>query len=71
MIRTTAVIFLAGLSLCACSTPPQSQAISPNLDSGITASNGGGTRALGNTNSQQITPGGTVSGNNNSVGRAY
>ena len=71
MVRKAAFIILASIGLCACSTPPQSQAISPNLDSGVTASNGGGTRALGNTNSQQITPGGSVTGNNSSTGRAY
>ena len=71
MARTYAFILLAGVGLAACSTPPQGQALSPNLDSGVTSSNGGGTRTLGNTNSQSIGPGGSGTSNNSATGRAY
>jgi hypothetical protein len=46
MIRITAVL-LAGL-LAACSDIWPDTTVSPRLDSGITSSNGGGARALGN-----------------------
>ncbi len=72
MIRQTALFLGLGLALCACgASNPQRPAISPNLDSGVTSSNGGGTRTLGNTNSTTIGPNGGTSSNNNSAGRAY
>lgn len=71
MIRQTAIFLGLGLALAACGNSPQRPAISPALDSGVTSSNGGGTRTLGNTNSTTLGPNGATSGNNNSTGRAY
>ncbi len=55
MFRTIATTVALGLAVCACNaqggvTDPKvgSGVASPTLDSGITSSNGGGTRALGN-----------------------
>ena len=56
MLRTIITTVALGLAACACN--PQGGAadprvgkgvVSPSLDSGITSSNGGGARALGNT----------------------
>ncbi len=46
MIRFTAIL-LAGL-LAACADVRPDTVVSPQLDSGVTSSNGGGARALGN-----------------------
>ena len=49
MVRSVLIAgFTAVLSACAPAMAPQSTA-SPALDSGITASSGGGTQTLGNT----------------------
>ncbi len=53
MTRITAV-FLAGL-LAACSDIRPDTTVSPRLDSGITSSNGGGARALGNGTGASVT----------------
>lgn len=53
MIRITAVL-LAGL-LAACSDIRPDTTVSPRLDSGITSSNGGGARALGNQPGASVT----------------
>ena len=73
MTRSTAMILGFGLALSACSSNggPQRPAIDPALNSGVTSSNGGGTRDLGNTNSTTIGPNGATRSNNNSAGRAY
>jgi len=70
MIRTIAATVALGLAVCACGE--QRPAISPRLDSGVTSSNGGGTRALGN--SPNISIGGTGAAqppSSNSRGPAY
>lgn len=46
MLRTIATTILLGSAVCACGQPRP--AISPSLETGITSSNGGGARALGN-----------------------
>ena len=72
MIRVSAFSLGLGLALCGCgANNPQHPVISPALDSGVTSSNGGGTRTLGNTNSTAIGPNGGTPSNNNSAGRAY
>ena len=70
MVRTIATIVALGLAVCACSQ--QHSAIDPRLDSGVTESNGGGTRALGNN--PNIGLGGTGAAqpaSSNSRGSAY
>lgn len=56
MLRTIATTVALGLAVCACNpqggvTDPRvgRGVASPSLDSGVTSSNGGGARALGNT----------------------
>ena len=46
MPRTVAILLAAFLAACANARPDP--VVSPQLDSGITSSNGGGTRTLGN-----------------------
>ncbi len=53
MIRITAVLFASLLAACSAIRPDT--AVSPQLDSGITSSNGGGTRALGNQPGASVT----------------
>jgi hypothetical protein len=55
MFRTIVTTVALGLAVCACNAqggiidPKVGQGVaSPSLDSGVTSSNGGGTRALGN-----------------------
>ena len=55
MFRTIATTVALGLAVCACNsqggiTDPRvgGGVSSPSLDSGVTSSNGGGTRSLGN-----------------------
>ncbi len=70
MLRTIVPTVALGLVVCACG--PQRSAIDPKLDSGVTESNGGGTRALGN--SPNISLGGTGAAqppSSNSRGPAY
>ncbi len=70
MIRAIFTTAVLGLAVCACG--PQRPAIDPALDSGITSSNGGGTRALGNN--PGVSVGGGVATNPgipNSRGPAY
>ena len=79
MLRSIATVIALGLAVCACNpqggvTDPRvgSGVVSPSLDSGITSSNGGGARALGNT--PGINLGGanaTQTGAPNSRGTAY
>ena len=71
MFRTVATTVALGLAVCACNaqggtTDPKvgKGAISPSLDSGVSSSNGGGARAVGNT------PGISVGGNGATVTRA-
>lgn len=52
MFRTIATTVLLGLAVCACGQ--DRPLISPKLDSGITSSNGGGVRALGNQPSVNV-----------------
>ena len=49
-----AVLILSGL-LAACSDVRPSPLVSPQLDSGVTSSNGGGTRTLGNNPNVGVT----------------
>ena len=53
-MRTLTAILTIFL-LAACSGATRDTTVSPNLESGITSSNGGGQRALGNTNSMGVT----------------
>lgn len=46
---------LLALGLAACANEKPNTVVSPQLDSGITSSNGGGTRALGNQPNVGIT----------------
>ena len=47
---------LACLALAACTSADHPQGrVSPNLDSGITSDNGGGSRALNNNNNMGVT----------------
>ena len=71
MIRTTIVTIALGCALAGCGQVRQDTPISPALDSGVTSSNGGGTRTLGNVNSTTLGPNGGQTGSNNSQGRAY
>ncbi len=78
MLRTIATTVALGLTLCACNpqggiTDPRvgSGVVSPSLDSGVTSSNGGGTRALGNTPGISVGGGATQSGAPNGRGTAY
>ena len=73
MIRSTVITIALGLGLCACGQTRPDSPISPNLDSGVTSSNGGGTRTLNNTNSTTVSPGGggLNRSNNNTQGRSY
>lgn len=69
MMRALATTIALGLAVCACG--PQRPAIDPRLDSGVTSSNGGGQRALGNLNQIDIGPNGARTGPSNQAGRAY
>ncbi len=53
-MRTT-IILLTACVLAACSADRPDTTVSPKLDSGITSSNGGGQRMLGNTNNMGVT----------------
>ncbi len=53
MVRITAIL-LAGL-LTACAHVQPNTVVSPQLDSGVRSSNGGGARALGNQPSVGVT----------------
>ncbi len=46
MVRITAILLVALVAACADIRPDTT--VSPNLDSGVTSSNGGGARALNN-----------------------
>lgn len=68
------VLAAACASLAACSNPNERSGTvaSPRLDSGITSSNGGGTRALGDTPGINIGPNGSQqTGAPNQKGTAY
>ena len=70
MLRTIVTTVALGLAVCACG--PQRSAIDPKLDSGVSSSNGGGTRALGNN--PNVGLGGTGASqpaSSNSRGAAY
>ncbi len=70
MIRAIFTTAVLGLAVCACG--PQRPAIDPALDSGVTSSNGGGTRALGNNPGVSVGSGvATNPGIPNSRGPAY
>jgi hypothetical protein len=70
MIRTIAATVALGLVVCACG--PQRPAIDPQLESGITSSNGGGTRELGNIPNVAIGPNGEAQTQSpNTRGPAY
>jgi hypothetical protein len=55
MYRILPVLLALGLAACADARPDP--VASPQLDSGITSSNGGGTRALGNQPNIGVTTG--------------
>lgn len=55
MRRILPVLLALGLAACADAKPDK--VVSPRLDSGITSSNGGGTRALGNQPNVGVTTG--------------
>ena len=68
------VLVAAGACLAACNKLNEhpGTVVSPQLDSGITSSNGGGARALGNTPGINIGPNGTMkTGAPNQKGTAY
>ena len=79
MLRTIITTAALGLAVCACNpqgggTNPRvgTGVVSPSLDSGVTSSNGGGARAVGDT--PGINLGGTgasPTGAPNSRGTAY
>jgi hypothetical protein len=69
MLRSITVTILLGLAVCACGTPDT--AISPQLNSGITSSNGGGQRQTGGLATQSIGPAGTMPTSSSSKGSAY
>lgn len=79
MLRTTITTMALGLAVCACNpqggvTDPRvgTGVVSPSLDSGITSSNGGGARALGNTPSINLGgAGASPTGAPSSRGTAY
>ena len=71
MIRSTVFAIVLGCSVAACGGARSDTPVSPALDSGVTSSNGGGTRTLGNTNSTTLGPNGVQPGTNNTQGRAY
>ena len=53
-LRGSMALLLCGLAAACAYERPQST-VSPNLESGITSQNGGGTRALGNTLNEGVT----------------
>lgn len=66
------VVACLALTACAYEKPGGDPVVSPKLDSGITSSNGGGQRALGNE--PNISVGGgktTIQRSNNTPGSAY
>ena len=71
MFRSIAMTLALGVAVCACGQ--QRTAIDPKLDSGVTESNGGGTRALGNNPNIGIggTGGAARPPSSNSQGPAY
>ena len=69
MIRIAATTIVLGLLACACG--PQQPAISPQLDSGVNSSNGGGQRTLNNLNQLSIGPNGVARTSSDQAGRAY
>jgi hypothetical protein len=69
MIRSVTVTILLGLAVCACGVPDT--AVSPQLNSGITSSNGGGQRQTGALNTQSIGPAGAMPTSSSSKGAAY
>ena len=79
MLRTIVTTAALGFAVCACNpqggvTDPRvgNGVVAPSLDSGVTSSNGGGARALGNTPGISLGGGGlTPTGAPNSRGTAY
>ena len=79
MLRTIITTAALGLAVCACNpqggvTDPRvgNGVVSPSLDSGVTSSNGGGARALGNTPNINLGGGNaTQTGPLNSRGTVY
>ena len=75
MIPTRFLVLAAACAfLAACNNPNErpGTVASPRLDSGVTSSNGGGARAVGNLPSINIGPnGGTQTGVPNQKGTAY
>ena len=73
-MRNTFTVLLTCLALTACAyeTPGGDPVVSPRLDSGVTSSNGGGQRALGNTLDVGVSNGATtIRRGNNAQGSAY
>ena len=75
MIRSTAAILVLGIGLGGCgqSSGPghPDRAISPNLDSGVTSSDGGGQRTLHDLDTQSIGPNGLQHQTSSGQERAY
>ena len=71
MIRSLSLTVVLGLAVCACGNTTPDTAISPNLNSGITSSNGGGQRQTGAINTQSIGPAGSTANGSSSKGAAY
>ena len=71
MLRSLAITLSLGVALCACGNTTPDTAVSPQLNSGITSSNGGGVRQTGNVNTQSIGPGGAMPASSASKGSAY
>jgi len=70
MIRALITTVAIGITVCACG--PQRPAIDPQLDSGITSSNGGGQRQTVAVPNISVGPNGTTTGRApSSAGAAY
>ncbi len=71
MIRSLTLTVLLGLAVCACGNSTPDTAVSPQLNSGVTSSNGGGQRTTGGLNTQSIGPAGAMPSNSATKGSAY
>jgi len=70
MIRALITTIAIGIAVSACG--PQRPAIDPQLDSGVTSSNGGGQRTTGAIPNVSVGPSGAIrSGVPRSAGAAY
>jgi hypothetical protein len=71
MLRSITITILLGLAVCACGHTGAGTATSPELNSGVTSSNGGGVRQTGGLNTQSIGPAGAQPTSANSKGSSY